>query len=89
MNNKKLKFINKDLDNRRNLIIMYKGGLLRLIAWYYRKKVPKVLLDGAIMAKPVITTGNVGCRDVVSDGYVQLGMHKIWQKRWKNHQFIR
>ncbi|MFK8258251.1 glycosyltransferase family 4 protein [Erwinia sp. AnSW2-5] len=35
---------------------------------YYREGVPKSLLEAAAMGKPIVTTDNVGCRDVVDDG---------------------
>ena len=35
---------------------------------FYREGVPRALLEPASMAKPIITTDNVGCRDVVEDG---------------------
>ena len=35
---------------------------------YYREGVPRVLLEAAAMEKPIITTDNVGCREVVDDG---------------------
>jgi glycosyltransferase involved in cell wall biosynthesis len=35
---------------------------------YYREGVPRSLLEAAAMAKPIITTNNVGCKDVVDDG---------------------
>jgi len=35
---------------------------------YYREGVPKVLLEASAMAKPIITTDNVGCKEVVDDG---------------------
>ena len=35
---------------------------------YYREGIPRVLLEAAAMEKPIITTDNVGCRDVVDDG---------------------
>ncbi|MDA7818286.1 glycosyltransferase family 4 protein [Sulfurimonas sp.] len=34
---------------------------------YYREGTPRVLLEAASMAQPIITTDNVGCRDVVDD----------------------
>ncbi|MBI4293880.1 MAG: glycosyltransferase family 4 protein [Betaproteobacteria bacterium] len=34
---------------------------------YYREGVPRSLLEAASMAKPIITTDAVGCRDVVGD----------------------
>ena len=35
---------------------------------FYREGTPRILLESASMAKPIITTDNVGCRDVVNDG---------------------
>lgn len=35
---------------------------------YYREGTPRTLLESASMEKPIITTKNVGCKDVVDDG---------------------
>lgn len=35
---------------------------------YYREGVPRSLLEAAALAKPLITTNSVGCRDAVDDG---------------------
>jgi glycosyltransferase involved in cell wall biosynthesis len=35
---------------------------------YYREGVPKVLLEASSMAKPIITTDSIGCRDAIEDG---------------------
>lgn len=35
----------------------------------YREGVPKTLIEAAAMEKPIITTDNVGCRDIVEDGH--------------------
>ena len=35
---------------------------------YYREGTPRTLLESASMGKPIITTDNVGCRDVVDNG---------------------
>ena len=35
----------------------------------YREGVPRTLLEAASMAKPIVTTDVVGCREVVDDGY--------------------
>ena len=35
---------------------------------FYREGTPRALLEGASMAKPIITTDYVGCRDVVDNG---------------------
>jgi glycosyltransferase involved in cell wall biosynthesis len=34
---------------------------------FYREGVPRVLIEAAAMAKPIVTTNNVGCKDVVDD----------------------
>jgi glycosyltransferase involved in cell wall biosynthesis len=39
---------------------------------YYREGVPRVLLEAAAMAIPVITTDTPGCRDAVDDGETGL-----------------
>lgn len=39
---------------------------------YYREGVPRVLLEGAAMAKPLITANSPGCRDAVEDGITGL-----------------
>lgn len=35
---------------------------------YYREGTPRTLLEAAAMARPIITTDAVGCREVVEDG---------------------
>ncbi len=35
---------------------------------YYREGLPMVLLEAMAMEKPIVTTDNVGCRDVVEEG---------------------
>ena len=35
---------------------------------FYREGVPRTLLEAAAMARPLITTDSVGCRDAVDDG---------------------
>lgn len=35
---------------------------------FYREGTPRTLLEAAAMARPIITTDSVGCRDVVDDG---------------------
>ena len=36
---------------------------------YYREGVPRALLEAASLEIPIITTNNVGCKEVVEDGY--------------------
>ncbi|TKK67973.1 glycosyltransferase family 4 protein [Ilyomonas limi] len=35
---------------------------------YYREGIPKALIESAAMSRPIITTDNVGCREVVQHG---------------------
>ena len=35
---------------------------------FYREGTPRTLLEAASMAKPIVTTDNIGCRDVVDEG---------------------
>ena len=35
----------------------------------YREGVPRTLLEASSMAKPIVTTDTVGCKEVVEDGY--------------------
>ena len=35
---------------------------------YYREGVPRILLEAMSMEKPIVTTDNVGCREVVEEG---------------------
>ena len=36
---------------------------------FYREGVPRSLIESAAMGKPILTTDNVGCRDIVEDNY--------------------
>lgn len=36
---------------------------------FYREGVPRSLIEAAAMEKPILTTNNVGCRDIVKDNY--------------------
>ena len=35
---------------------------------FYREGVPRVLLEAMALRKPIVTTNNVGCKEVVDDG---------------------
>jgi N,N'-diacetylbacillosaminyl-diphospho-undecaprenol alpha-1,3-N-acetylgalactosaminyltransferase len=35
---------------------------------FYREGVPRILLEGLAMGKPIVTTDSVGCRETVNDG---------------------
>ena len=50
---------------------MSKKKLPKHIAWFlpsYREGTPRTLLEAAAMARPIVTTNAVGCREVVEDG---------------------
>jgi len=47
---------------------MLAGADCVVLPSYYREGVPRSLLEAASMARPVITTDTVGCREVVNDG---------------------
>jgi len=51
----------------------------------YREGVPRTLLEAAAMAKPIVTTDTVGCREVVEDGkngfLVPVKDHKILSQK--------
>lgn len=56
--------------------IGYQEDMLKLIRsvsvvvlpTYYPEGVPKILIEAASVAKPIITTNSPGCRDIVEDG---------------------
>ncbi|MBU1916973.1 glycosyltransferase family 4 protein [bacterium] len=58
------------------LILTFRSDVKELVAVsdvmtlpsYYREGVPRVLLEALALNKPIVTTDNVGCREVVDDG---------------------
>jgi glycosyltransferase involved in cell wall biosynthesis len=51
-------------DDVRNIIA---GVDCVVLPSFYREGIPRSLLEAASMAKPIITTNNVGCNEVVDD----------------------
>jgi glycosyltransferase involved in cell wall biosynthesis len=43
--------------------------ILIVLSSYYREGIPMTLMEATTMEMPLITTDNVGCREVVEDGY--------------------
>jgi N,N'-diacetylbacillosaminyl-diphospho-undecaprenol alpha-1,3-N-acetylgalactosaminyltransferase len=41
---------------------------IMVLVSYYREGVPRTLLEGLSMSKPIITSNSVGCKEVVEDG---------------------
>jgi len=52
-------------DNVRDIIA---GADCIVLPSFYGEGVPRSLLEAASMGKPIITTNNVGCREVIDDG---------------------
>jgi len=48
--------------------VIIKNSSCVVLPSYYREGVPRSLLESASMGKPIITTENVGCREVVDEG---------------------
>jgi glycosyltransferase involved in cell wall biosynthesis len=44
------------------------GASCVILPSYYREGIPRTLMEAASMGKPIITTNNVGCKNVVIDG---------------------
>ena len=67
----------KDFLNSSNVLWLgHRDDILELTAMSdvyvlpsYREGVPRTLLEAASMAKPIVTTDTVGCREVVKDGF--------------------
>jgi glycosyltransferase involved in cell wall biosynthesis len=55
-----------------DIVVTIDGADCIVLPSYYREGVPKILLEAASMAKPIITTNTVGCRDAVEDGVTGL-----------------
>jgi N,N'-diacetylbacillosaminyl-diphospho-undecaprenol alpha-1,3-N-acetylgalactosaminyltransferase len=68
---------NKEFLNSGNVLWLgYRDDIFNLTALSdvyvlpsYREGVPRTLLEATSMAKPIVTTNTVGCREVVIDGY--------------------
>ncbi len=56
------------LGSTDNVIPFLSAADCILLPSFYREGVPRALLEAASLAKPIITTDNVGCRDVVEHG---------------------
>jgi N,N'-diacetylbacillosaminyl-diphospho-undecaprenol alpha-1,3-N-acetylgalactosaminyltransferase len=52
-------------DDIKNIIAL--SDIMVLVS-YYREGVPRTLLEGLSMSKPIITSNSVGCKEVVEDG---------------------
>ena len=52
-------------DDARELIAM--SDVVTLPS-FYREGIPRILLEAMALQKPIVTTNNVGCKEVVDDG---------------------
>ena len=53
---------------RDDMPAVYREADIVCLPTSYREGIPKVLLEAAASGLPIVTTDNVGCRDVVADG---------------------
>ena len=60
--------ITEYLGSTENVASYIEQSTCLVLPSYYREGVPRVLLEAASMSTPIITTDNVGCREVVADG---------------------
>ena len=56
------------LGFRKDVKEIYAVSDLVVLPSYYREGVPNILLEAMAMGKPIITTNNVGCKEVIEDG---------------------
>ena len=56
------------LGFRKDIKEIYAVSDIVVLPSYYREGVPNVLLEAMAMGKPIVTTNNVGCKEVVEDG---------------------
>lgn len=56
------------LGQRNDMLLLTAMSDIYVLPSYYREGIPRTLLEAASMAKPIITTDTVGCREVVSEG---------------------
>ena len=62
------KGIVKYLGRRSDIRELFHLADIAVLPSYYREGIPKSLLEASAMGKPIITTNNVGCREVVDHG---------------------
>jgi N,N'-diacetylbacillosaminyl-diphospho-undecaprenol alpha-1,3-N-acetylgalactosaminyltransferase len=58
----------KQVGFRTNIREIIAASDIVVLPSYHREGVPNSLLEGLAMKKPIVTTDNVGCREVVEDG---------------------
>ena len=57
------------LGHRKDIMELTSICDIYVLPSFYKEGIPRTLLEAASMAKPIVTTDNVGCREVVIDGY--------------------
>jgi len=55
------------LGHQNNIIDTFAISDIVVLPSYYREGVPRCLLEGMALKKPIVTTDNVGCRETVDD----------------------
>lgn len=54
--------------HRKNMAEVLAQAAVVCLPSYYREGVPRVLLEAAALARPIVTTDEPGCREIVRDG---------------------
>jgi len=56
------------LGHQNNIIDTFAISDIVVLPSYYREGVPRCLMEGMALKKPLVTTDNVGCRETVDEG---------------------
>ena len=57
------------LGHRHDIPLLLAASDICVLPSFYREGVPRNLLEAMAMAKPIVTTDSVGCRETVEDGW--------------------
>ena len=89
------------LGHRYDIPLLIAASDICVLPSYYREGVPRNLLEGMCMAKPIITTDSVGCKETVDNGWngyliptqnsVALAdaidsISRVWFRVWRRYE---